>query len=155
MLFLKNMVKSVHEFAENKLIIYNDPCILICHDWKVIHTIGEAIPGNKEKFWISKMPFFDLETLPFVVISGKEAYSLINVETGKIYPLVLGSACNTRAQNAAFFIEQESGCFDMNFCTLVANQQGMIESTWYTMSYKPDFIEVLRKYGRPPFGSIE
>ena len=122
MLFLSNTVKSVHEFAQNKLIIYNDPSILICHDWEVIHTIDEVIPGNKDKFWISKMPFFDLQTLPFVVISGKEVFSLINVQTGKIFPLILGSAFNTRAQSSAFFIEQESESFDMNFCTLVANQ---------------------------------
>ena len=79
MLFLKDSIKSVLEFAPNKLIIYNDPNILICHDWLVIHTIPEAIPGNTDKYWISKLPFFDFEKLPFVVISGKEAYSIINV----------------------------------------------------------------------------
>ena len=37
---------------------------------------------NNDKYWMEKMPGFDLETFPFCVTHGSPTYNLINVKEG-------------------------------------------------------------------------
>ena len=62
--------------------------LLILHNWKVIKQIVDKQAGNLDKFWIDKLPGFDLDTFPFLVCSGRETFNLINVTKGKMYPLI-------------------------------------------------------------------
>ena len=65
------------------MLVAIDPAdMLLIHDWKVVRIIQDQNPGNKDKCWISPIPGFDEETLPFLVCSGSQSFNLINVKTG-------------------------------------------------------------------------
>ena len=71
--------------------------LVILHDWKVIHYISDPSVGNGEKYWHWTLPGFTNTDFPFVLTSGKECYSLVNVKEGTAFPLIKGTATNSKA----------------------------------------------------------
>ena len=72
--------------------------LMIIDDWTVLHTIVDPVSGNTEKFWLSPLPSFDLQTFPFVVSSGNNTFNVVNVKTGDMSVLINGSALNKYGQ---------------------------------------------------------
>ena len=65
---------------ENKIIITIYPTgILILDEWLTTIKIEDASNNNIQQFWITPMPGFDESTFPFLVCSGYETLSLINI----------------------------------------------------------------------------
>lgn len=88
MLIQNEYVASVHEFAENNLLVYAKPDFLVVKDWEVVHTIAEPSSGNFQKWWQSCLPGFHPESFPFVVSSGVETFNLVNTQEAKMEVLV-------------------------------------------------------------------
>ena len=99
MLLKNEYVRSICEFAQQKLLVYSDDCkcFLIIHDWKVVHEIADSEAGNTSKVWQSPMPGFNVDYFPFLVSSGLEFYSLVNVTTGTLQRFINASVKNARA----------------------------------------------------------
>jgi len=72
MLLKNEYVRSICEFAHQKLIIFSDESglLLIIHDWKVIHEIFDSDAGNTVKDWQAPFPGFHEDSFSFVVTSG-------------------------------------------------------------------------------------
>ena len=70
--------------------------ILIVHDWKIKKIIYKIEPGNFNKHWLRPLPDFDLDKYPFLISSGREFYSLINVKTMRIEKFIHSSCVNVR-----------------------------------------------------------
>ena len=88
-MLLSEESRSVHEYAENKIIISLYPTdLLIVHNWVAVRRIIDTNPGNSQKFWIQQMPIFNEDTFPFLVCSGKETLNLINVKDFHLEPLI-------------------------------------------------------------------
>ena len=98
MLFIGEYNESLVEYAHDNFAIWSSGghILLIVKNWKVVHALKDAASGNVPKSWISPLPYFDLETFPFLACNGQEHYTLCNVKTGALFPLVQGSALNSR-----------------------------------------------------------
>ena len=71
MLIKKEIVQSVLEYVENKMLIYVLPKdLLIVHDWEIVKVIEEPVVGNGQKYWLCPLVWFNVEEFPFVVMSG-------------------------------------------------------------------------------------
>ena len=82
-MFIKNEgVETIFEYFPDKLILHVNPKdLLLTVDWQVVKRITEQSPGNGQKYWMCKMPGFDEKEFPFIVVSGRESFNLINVKT--------------------------------------------------------------------------
>ena len=119
MLLIGEYIWTIYEFAPNRMIVYSDEdghLLFIIHDFKVIMTIREPMSGNGSKDWIKPLPQFDLDKYPFLIVSGKETFSLINVKTGTIEDMIKGSPLCSKGSDAAFLVPHQNG-FEMHFAT--------------------------------------
>ena len=83
MYFVHEVIKGILEFAQDKLLVHVYPLdLVVFNDWKAIHRITDISPGNITKNSLLPLPNFHPEEFPFVVSSGYETCSLINVKTG-------------------------------------------------------------------------
>ena len=79
-------ITSLLEFDLDKILLHMDPTdLLIVHDWEVVSgIIQEPYPGNDQKYLMAALPGFDIETFPFVVVSGRKTINLVNVKEGRM-----------------------------------------------------------------------
>ena len=98
-----------------------------------------------------------MKTFPFIVVSGKESFNLVNVSNGVSQPLIKASGRCFYGQAAAFFTdpsddEKASGlaAFVMNFAMKKYTVKNTRLSQWYQMTYREDFINRLTRRGRLP-----
>jgi len=98
-----------------------------------------------------------LKTFPFLVVSGKESFNLVNVVRGTNQPLIKASGRNFYGQAAAFFTDPSrdekvngEASFVMHFATKKITAKNTRLSQWYQMTYRKDFVNILTKKGRLP-----
>ena len=76
---------SALEYARKKIIVSLDPTdLLIIENWQPMKIIFRMQPTNTSKYFIAPFPNFDMKEFPFLVCSGSEHYSLINVRDYKM-----------------------------------------------------------------------
>ena len=71
-----------------------------------------------------------------------------------MFPMLKGSALNSRISQPAFFVPRKGNGFEMHFSTKLLNQHNMYENNYNILHFKPDFEEILRDYGRPHFPTV-
>ena len=96
--FENEYLDACTEYAPDRFAIWSsgNHTLLLVHNWEVVYALKDERSGNLTKQWAAPLPRFDIDTLPFLMVSGVECYSLVNVRTGKSFPLVKGSALNSR-----------------------------------------------------------
>ena len=78
----KEIVRAVLEFAPDKMLLHIRPIdLLVTHNWEVVSRIEDPNVGNTQKFWFCELPNFNAETFPFVLVTGRESFNLLNVKT--------------------------------------------------------------------------
>ena len=124
--------------------------MLVIDDWKITAVIHDSNTINSEKYWISKLPDFDIEEFPFLIVSGRESFNLINIVRATCQPLIKASSKNLYGQTAAFFImasdeEKINGkaAFIMHFATKKITAVNTRLSQWHHMTFRSDFIDRL------------
>ena len=80
-------------------------------------------PNNHSKYFIAPFPNFDMKAFPFLVCSGSESFSLINVRDFKMQNLIHASSVNVRTQSAFFFQVEEFG-YSLHFTTKEITMDG-------------------------------
>ena len=104
MLLKQETILSALEYARNKIVVSLDPTdLLIIENWQPKKIIFRMQPTNTSKYFIASFPNFDMKDFPFLVCSGSECFSLINVRDYKMQNLIHASCVNSRAQQAFFF----------------------------------------------------
>ena len=74
------MVNSVFEYERDQLIIALVGIdLLIVRNWIPIKVIHERKLDNIDKYYFTKLPGFDAVTYPFIICSGFDHISLINI----------------------------------------------------------------------------
>jgi hypothetical protein len=156
MLLKGEYVWTIYEFAPNKMMFYSDEdghLLFIVDNWKVVMTIKEPSSGNGSKDWIRPLPQFDINKYPFLIVAGKETFSLVNIKNGTIEDMIKGSGLCSKGSLPAYFVELQNG-FEMHFTTRKNMQTKEIEFNYHVMHYKKDFVKILRDFGSLPFDSI-
>ena len=97
------------------------------------------------------MPGFDPQDFPFIVCSGWMTFNIINVRDMTMEPLIEFFGKNNRglSQEGGFFMKEKFG-FSMYFDTTDTTDSGQKVLSWYSMAFREDFIDILKKYGRVP-----
>ena len=68
----------------DQLLVHVAPVdLLVIRDWQAVKRITCYSPMNKDKYCLEPLPGFDIEEFPFIVSSGRESISLINVKEGE------------------------------------------------------------------------
>ena len=105
------------EYARNKIVVSLHPTdLLMIENWKPVKVIFRMMPNNHSKCYLAPFPNFDMKDFPFLVCSGSESYSLINVRDYKMQNLINASCANVRGQQAFFFKKEEFG-YSLHFTT--------------------------------------
>ena len=102
MILKQEMIENVYEYDTNKLVVslYPDD-ILITNNWRKVQVIKNNYPGNIQNHWVLPMPFLHSETgerLPYLVISGRESFSLLNLIDFSKQKLIASPCVNIRCQ---------------------------------------------------------
>ena len=92
---------------------------------------------------MAPLPDFDPILYPFLFCSGQESYNLVNVRSGEMFPMIKGSALNSRVCQPAFLQAKPGNGFEMHFSTKLLNQNNMYENNYSILHYKADFVEIL------------
>ena len=81
-------IASIVEYEEESMIISIEPAnLLLIKEWKKVRVVEDTNQGNTGKHWINPIPGF-CKNFPFLVCSGSQTFNLINVDTGKMEPLI-------------------------------------------------------------------
>ena len=90
-------VSSICEYAQDSLLVFCNPvdCLVVV-DWNPVRRIVETEPGNVDKNWQQVIPSFDQDESPFIITSGRQKYSVLNVSSAQFESLIEGSANNIR-----------------------------------------------------------
>ena len=126
-----------------------DGNIHLIHDWIIIRTIPESIPGNKKKFHLVPLPHFDEQKFPFIALSGTKTMNLINVQdlNSVVSPLIINT---DQPGQRGFFFTIESFGASLHFTSKQKIDQWKQRLSWIKMDYKEDFFLTLRSLGRLP-----
>ena len=154
MLIIDWKVESICEFDYNKILVHLQwTDLLVIDNWEMIQRVTISGQFTMERSML--LPGFNFEDgFPFIVSYGKESFDLINIKTGCIDRLIMGTSHNIRGQTAVFFTNRGIGTFDMDFCITRLNKEGLYEQCWYKMRFNDDFVRILSEYGRLPISSI-
>ena len=95
-LLLRNeIVNATFEYERGKMIVSLAPTdLLIVEDWNPVKRVMRNSERNINKFCFTPLPGFNAKTYPFIVCSGFEHISLINVKEHFIQ-VFIKEACNT------------------------------------------------------------
>ena len=148
------VVQSVCEYAIDKMVIsilLTD--LLIVHSWEPVRLIKKDEPGNIQKYFIAPLPDFDEYKFPFLLCSGYEHFSLINIAEFRMQTLI-DASCSTMRSQQAFFFHVEKYGFSIHFSTNEMTEENMELHKWHSLQLKKDFIESLREYGRLPIAKL-
>lgn len=97
-------IYTVLEYKSNKMIFSLHPSdMLITDNWLPIQHIKAADNCNYEKNFIIRHPCFDEVTFPFLIATGYQFITLINVKEYRIQTFVDATISLTRGQEAIFF----------------------------------------------------
>ena len=120
------------------MLVSSKKSIFNLHDWKVHHIYeNKAFKVNFDKMgYFLPVPGFDLETFPFIIVSGRKSIKILNVNTNYMEPLVKTQATVTYGQEAFFIIEAEFGMV-LNFTTGRKLFNGNKRLEWVAMDLKP------------------
>ena len=116
--------------------------LIVVQNWKVTNYIADPVSGNRNKKWLSTLPCFDNEKLPFIVSSGGVSYNLVNINSGKMTVMVHGTSDNRKGQQAFCFVKRGSS-WVMHFCTRKLNDQNLYECNWYGFTLKQDLLDCI------------
>ena len=77
------------EYAPNQMVAHVSPTdLLVIIDWEVTAYIHDQQTGNHYKTWFAPLPDFDVDTFPFLVVSGRESFNLINLKEKYMQKLI-------------------------------------------------------------------
>ena len=97
-------VQSMLEYASGKLILTIEPSeLLIALNWKPFRIIPALFKSNIEKYFLLPHPEFDENKFPFLVCSGFDYYSLVNIKDFRIEKFIDQPCYFIRSQQAFFF----------------------------------------------------
>ena len=128
--------------------------LLLLDNWQVTGYITDSQKGNLYKTWIAPLPDFDLDTFPFLVVSGRESFNLVNLKVRQMQILVQAPCKNHGAQEAFFFRKEGYG-FTMHFCTKERTSENKDLHNWHSMPFKSDIIQKLKDFGCLPPSSLD
>ena len=151
----KEAVNGLLEYAYNKVLISIEPTdILVTENWQPIRVLFRMQRTNSEKYFMRQFPQFDVREFPFVLCSGKDNYSIINVRDYKMQNFIIAPCLNARSQQAFFFLDQEQG-FQIHFTSHEITKDGQQMQKWHLARIKGDFKQKMGKFGRLPVGSLD
>ena len=117
-------------------------------------VIDEVSSGNGSKDWAQPLPYFDLEKFPFMMVTGKSNFSLLNIRTGKLEAIIKGSSQTSKGSQPAFFVKLKNG-FELHFTTRASLQTKQYDYSYHCLHFKEDFVQILTDYGTLPFDSVQ
>ena len=95
--------------------------------------------------------YFDNEEFPFILWSSETCINLVNLKEGHCEPLALRdyASFDHRGQQGFFFREKIYG-MTLHFSAKQSFEDGTVRLNWCKMTFKPDFMRMLRTYGTIP-----
>ena len=155
-LFKVEAIQGVCEYAKNEFVFYGrQEHLFIVKNWEVSRRINDNDSKNINKYSINMFHGFDLNDFPFIVTSGESTFNIVNVKTGHMEVLVKAATSVLHAQTSVFFVPEENGTVSMHFATTRTTEENMTQQNWFAMSFKKDFFDCLKTYGRLPIKSPE
>ena len=156
LLFKTEAIQGACEYAKNQFIFYGrQEHLFLVKDWEVTRRINDPDSKNINKYSLSPLEGFDLDTFPFVVTSGESTFNLVNVRTGHMEVLIKAATSVLHAQTAIFYVQEGDGPVSAHFATTRTTEENKTQQNWFAMSFKQDFVDCLKRYGRLPIKSPE
>ena len=151
-LFKTEAIQGVCEFAPDEFALFGrQEHIFIVKDWEVKRRINDQDIKNINKYSLNRFYGFDKDSFPFIVSGGESTFNLVNVKTGHMEVLVKAATSVLHAQTSVFFTtDQTDSVIYMHFATTNTTEENETQQCWYVMTFRPDFIDTLKKFGRLP-----
>ena len=135
-------IEGLLEYAPNELIVSMRPSrFLFISDWIPVRHM-EQEHQNLNQCCIKPLPGFDMKTFPFVVASGKNYFSLINVKKNLVSQLIMSGRPLEVNINTFLFKKTKYG-HAMHFVEDQVNPENKQVFLWYEMQLKKDFFQIL------------
>ena len=142
------------EYKSNKILLTVDPTgILITENWQLLRRISNGSENNMSQNYLHRHPEFDIVKFPFVVVSGLEHFSLVNVKDFFAQEFI-ASSCNMHRGSRAFFFKKEKYGQSFHFSSFELAASNVVHHKWHEMQLKHDYFEKLRQYGLLPDSNL-
>ena len=148
--YQKNSMKFRHqrlrfalEYKCNKILLTLDPTeILITENWQFLRRISNGSENNMSQNYLHRHPQFDIVKFPFIVVSGLEHYSLVNVKDFFAQEFIISSSNTNRGQRSFFFKKEKYG-YSFHFSSFELAASNVVHHKWHEMQLKNDYFEKL------------
>ena len=149
-ILLKNeVVNAIFEYDSSQMIVslaMTD--LLIVKDWNPVKLILRNSAANINKFCFMALPGFNVKTYPFVICSGFEHISIINVKECFMQCFIKEPCYSVRGQQVFFFKKEKYG-HSLHFASKYREGKGE-QHKWHSLQLKQDFKDYMIKFGRLP-----
>ena len=103
--------------------------------------------------YLHRHPQFDIVKFPFIVVSGLEHYSLVNVKDFFAQEFIISSSNTNRGQRSFFFKKEKYG-YSFHFSSFELAASNVVHHKWHEMQLKNDYFEKLEQYGLLPDSNL-
>ena len=125
------------------MLITLDPNqIILIENWVELKRIRNGSENNINQDYLKRHPKFDSVKFPFVVCSGLEYYSLINVKDFFAQEFIC-SSCKTQRGQQAFFFKTENYGLSFHFASQELSNHNNVHHKWHEMQLKEDYMQRL------------
>ena len=131
----QEVVYATFEYERDKMIVSLAPTdLLIVQNWSPVKRVMRNSENNINKFCFMPLPGFNIKSYPFIICSGFEHISLINVKEMFIQVFVK-EPCNTVRGQQAFFFKEEKYGHSLHFASKF--REGKSEQhRWHSLQLK-------------------
>ena len=94
------------------------------------------------------MPFFDIDSFPFVIHKGNSTLQLVNVKNGTTQVLI--KQRTVLIDRVGFFLPLPDQEFEFHFTALEMTGCDIFLANYYKMTFRKDLIAVMKRCGGVP-----
>ena len=161
-LIMLGNVPNIEEYDKGKIIIVSSQSILLFEDWTCLKEYRDEDPTNYYtiSFGTSVVPLGYLEIIPgfkdipILLLAGASTISIINLNDQYHEPFIIAENTSAFAQQAFFFKKEDFG-LSIYFTIKRTIDKDNIRLNLCRMPFKPDFLDILKRYTRLPFTNTE
>ena len=133
LVFRKQRLRTALEYKSNKILFTLDPTeIIITENWQQLRRISNGSENNMDQNYIRRHPNFNIVKFPFLIVSGLEHYSLVNVKEFFAQEFIVSTSNNYRGQQSFFFRKEKYG-YSFHFTSTEIAYSNAVHHKWHEM----------------------
>ena len=159
-------IPAIDEYQKDRILMVASQSLLLFENWHCLREYKDNDPQNYYTVSLNRglsvlpignmclLPIQEIEDTPLLLLAGADKISLINLNDQYIEPFIIAENPTAFSQ-PSFFFKVENFGLSLHFAIKRTINEQNIRLNWCRMPFKPDFLEILKRYSRLPFTNTQ